>query len=114
MKRIILLSLSLLLSITSFQSCHGKKLSSNASSAAPKDYSGMGYAAATMLKYDVDGCKWLVQLENGQKLVPSKLPGPDFLKDGLKVWVRYTLQKGGMGICMAGEAIELTGIEKRM
>jgi hypothetical protein len=114
MKRITLLSLALFLSLYVFQSCHKKALSSSASFQAPKDYAGMGYTAATLVKFDVDGCKWLIQLESGQKLVPSKLPGTEFLYDGTKVWVKYTLKKGAMGICMAGDVIELTGIEKRI
>ena len=71
-----------------------------------------GYTKAEVINYTVDGCSWMLQLEDGKKLEPAGLK-PEFQKDKLKVWIKYTIKKGGAGICMAGEMINLTEIELR-
>jgi hypothetical protein len=71
-----------------------------------------GYQKATIIDYTVDGCKWMLQLEDGKKLQPLELK-PEFQKDQLKVWVMYEIKKGAVGICMAGEIVNITNIELR-
>ncbi|MCW3071812.1 MAG: hypothetical protein JWO44_1702 [Bacteroidetes bacterium] len=71
-----------------------------------------GYTKATVVNYTYDGCSWMLELEDGKKLQPSALK-PEFQKEKLKVWIRYEPKKGGMGICMAGELVNITEIELR-
>lgn len=71
-----------------------------------------GYTKATIINYAVDGCSWMIQLEDGKKLEPSNL-ADEFKKENLKVWIQYQVKKGGMSICMAGEMVTITTIEIR-
>lgn len=80
--------------------------------AFPPEETKDGYAKATVINYTVDGCSWLLQLEDGKKLEPTNL-SDEFKKDKLKVWIQYQIKKGGMSICMAGEVITITKIELR-
>lgn len=71
-----------------------------------------GYTKATVINYTVDGCTWMLELEDGKKLQPAELK-PEFQKDKLNVWIMYETRKGGIGICMAGEMVNITAIELR-
>ena len=70
-----------------------------------------GFAKATIINYAIDGCTFMVQLENGKKLEPINLQD-EFKKDNFNVWIKYQHFKGN-SICMAGEMITVTAIEKR-
>jgi hypothetical protein len=70
------------------------------------------YTKAEVINYAIDGCTWMLQLKDGKKLQPSYLK-PEFQKDKLKVWIKYSPKKGGVGICMAGEMVNITEIELR-
>jgi hypothetical protein len=83
------------------------------SSSAKTDYAAKGYTKAKVIRYDVDGCKWLLQLEDGKKLIPSLTLAEDFAVDGKSVWITYTIQKSGVSTCMAGMLVTITAIEKR-
>ena len=61
---------------------------------------------------DLDGCQFLLKLEDGKKLEPLNLD-PAYKNDGLPVWIRYIDSKGSMSICMAGKMVKLIAIEKR-
>ncbi|HET7817905.1 MAG TPA: hypothetical protein VFL70_01225 [Bacteroidia bacterium] len=81
--------------------------------AQPKmDFEKNGYIKATIINYEVDGCGFLIQLEDGKKLQPANLSS-DYKKDKLPVWVKYAPKKGGMSVCMAGQMIELSDIQLR-
>ena len=71
-----------------------------------------GFIPATVIRYSLDGCSWMLALKDGKKLQPENLKA-DFQKDKLEVWIRYQLKKGGMSICMAGEIVTITEIELR-
>jgi hypothetical protein len=71
-----------------------------------------GYEKATVISYEVDGCTWMLDLEDGKKLQPAELK-PEFQKDRLDVWIKYEIKKGAVGICMAGTMINLVEIELR-
>ena len=77
-----------------------------------KDYAQDGFQKATVINYEVDGCHFLLQLESEEKLDPSNL-AEEFKKDHLQVWVKYNVQKGAMGTCMAGKKIIINVIELR-
>ena len=97
-------------------SCHCKKKtvsSENTSTAEVKrDFEKEGYVKATVINYEVDGCAFMLQLEDGKKLEPSGLAA-DFKKDQLAVWIKYIPKKGGASICMAGQMVDLTDIQLR-
>ena len=105
----------LILSSFFVAACHCKKKASAAAEAPvsqSEDFSKIGYTKATVINYEVDGCHFLLQLEDGKKLEPSKL-ADEFKKDKLAVWIKYTLQKNAMSICMAGQMVELSDIQLR-
>ncbi len=80
--------------------------------AFPEEEIKEGYTKATVVYSTVDGCNWLLQIENEKKVEPINLK-EEFKKDKLKVWIKYVIKKGAVGICMAGEIVTLTEIELR-
>ena len=76
------------------------------------DYAKLGYTAATVLNYEVDGCQWIIEMADGKKYEPQNLQ-EDFRKDKMKVWVKYTEVKGAITICMAGNVIKISDIKER-
>src|SRR5687768_13149848 len=66
-----------------------------------------GAIATTVVDYrELDGCTFLLELDDKQKLQPVNLP-LEFQKHGVRLYVLYKV-KDGMGICMAGKMVELT------
>jgi len=61
----------------------------------------------------LDGCSFLLVLDNGDKLLPVKTPEGAFkFKDGQKIAMDYTIMKDYMSVCMAERAaIEITCME---
>ena len=98
LKKITWISLTLLL----FMACTKNKCSDSVK-AELKDLSGL------------DGCGFVIELENGNKL--EALNVSDFnieLKDGKKVWVSYHLTTNFIGtICMVGDIVEVDCIVNR-
>lgn len=77
------------------------------------DYAAQGYTKAIVIKYEVESCGYLLQLDDENKLMPQELT-EEFKKDGLQVWIKYEiLKKQPMTTCMAGKSIKLTDIKKR-
>ncbi len=105
----------LALSVLIFSGCSTQKhLPQSVSANTPiRDYAAEGYIQATVTLYDVDGCKWLITLSDGKRLIPSPVLAEGFARDGLKVWLKYSLKKGAVGTCMAGAIVEITAIEKQ-
>lgn len=62
----------------------------------------------------LDGCQFLIVLENGDKLNPAKMPASDFqMKDNQKIQFGYKKMKDMMSVCMSEKAIvEITCIEE--
>ena len=100
----ILKSTFLLFFMISFISCSHKTFTPAYST--PKE----GYTHATVINYTIDGCTYLLQLEDGKKLEPDNLKD-EYKKDNLKVWIKYQPRKGN-SICMAGEMITIIDIFK--
>lgn len=72
-----------------------------------------GYVKATVTdNTGLDGCRFMLTLESGKKLEPVNLE-EKYMKDGMKVWVKYQSVKDMMSICMAGEMVRITAIEER-
>jgi hypothetical protein len=80
--------------------------------AFPPEETKEGFTKATVINYTIDGCSWLLQLEDGKKLEPVNLSDA-FKKDNLKVWIQYQIKKGGVSSCMVGEIVTITKIELR-
>lgn len=84
-----------------------------------RDYEKEGYIKGTVVYYEIDACKYIIQLvsdPNGpdviKQLEPVNLPA-DFQKDQLAVWIKYIPRKGAVSACMAGEIVEITDIRIR-
>ena len=71
-----------------------------------------GYVKAFVTDVELDGCKWMLQLEkDGKRLEPDGIQ-PEFEKDSFKVWLKYT-PEDRMSVCMAGQTIKVIDIKKR-
>jgi hypothetical protein len=76
----------------------------------PQEATGKGYTLVTVKDYrDLDGCQYLLVLENGEKLQPQQLD-EKFKTDSTKLYVKYKKIEG-MSICMAGMMVELTDVK---
>lgn len=72
-----------------------------------------GFVKAMVVKYDVDGCGYMLELVSDKsRLEPDGLQ-PDFQKDSMKVWIKYKSAPDRMSVCMAGATIDLLEIKKR-
>jgi len=66
-----------------------------------RDYSGL------------DGCRFLIELQNGDKLNPVKIPEGFRLQDGQKITFSYNVLTDVMSICMAEtQMVEITCIHE--
>jgi hypothetical protein len=70
-----------------------------------------GFTKATVINYSVDGCSWMIQLEDGKLLEPVNLKD-EFKKENLKVWIQYKHYEN-FSFCMAGEMVTISAIEIR-
>ena len=82
-------------------SCDGNKSTAGVNGTL-KDYNGL------------DGCTWIIELDNGEKLQPVNLLELNIgLTDGKKVTVTYDEVKDMSGICMTGIMVSVKTIEER-
>lgn len=65
--------------------------------------------AATLYDYSgLDGCSWVIKLEDGEVLEPSNLGEFDIkINEGEKVWVKYSLAENQISICMVGPQVDI-------
>ena len=62
----------------------------------------------------LDGCSWMIELNNGAKLEPTNLN--DFsinLQENKKIWVVYHTAAQMASICMHGEIVTIDCISER-
>ncbi len=90
----------------------GRGKEERTTTAPPVDYVKEGYTAATVIYYELDACKWMIQLDDEKKLEPRGMDTA-FQKDKLKVWVKYEILKGAVSTCMAGTIVKITEIKER-
>ena len=79
------------------------------------NYEKEGYVKARVVKYEVEGCGFLIELadKTKTKLMPNQLPD-EFKKDKEKVWIKYVVAKKQLpSTCMAGKQVEIEAIQKR-
>ncbi|MEO7177145.1 MAG: hypothetical protein ABIV51_14490, partial [Saprospiraceae bacterium] len=63
---------------------------------------------------NLDGCKYLLQLTDGTKLLPLNWPATFPQEDGLKIWITYDIVKDGASMCMAeDQMVTLQCVQKR-
>lgn len=101
-------------------SCHCKKkivADATVSSAQTRDFEKEGYVKATVIYYEIDACKYILQLipdPNGpdvlKQLEPTNLK-EEFQQDQLAVWIKYIPKKNAVSACMAGQIVELSDIQ---
>ncbi|MFL5752530.1 MAG: hypothetical protein ACJ76F_03915 [Bacteroidia bacterium] len=78
-----------------------------------------GFIKATVIKYEVENCGFLLQV-NGKtkkdpkiKLQPENM-AEEFKKNKLKVWVKYVVPKTQpMTTCMAGQVVKVEAMKIR-
>lgn len=75
------------------------------------DYAQQGYTKAIVRDYQLDGCRFMIFLDETRKLEPDALP-EEMKRDSLPVWVKYQSDPR-MSICMAGETVKIIDIKKR-
>lgn len=76
-----------------------------------KDYAALNYQKGTVKDIELDGCRFIIDLENGKRIQPENLE--DIMKkDGLAVWVKYEITDRP-NICMSGVTAMITAIELR-
>lgn len=106
----------LLLVGVSASQCNKKIKETASTEATPEkaDRTGEGFSKGTVVDMNgkLDGCGWLIQLEDSTKLEPMNL-SETFRKDQLKVWVKYSINTTAASICMAGKIVNITAIEER-
>ncbi len=69
---------------------------------------------AKLIKKQLDGCSWLIQLESGQVLEPINLKEFDIeKKNNKKIWIVYEHTKGYVSICMAGPIVKVKCLSER-
>lgn len=91
-------------SVLALSACHKK----NADVATPPAKGDIMQIGTLKDLTGLDGCGWIIQLDNGVKLNPSNLA--DFkitLKDGKRVSVDYQIQDGVMTTCMSGKSAKI-------
>ena len=119
MKKIFQFAFLVLISYSLFilPSCHCKQKTACAHPPAAvevkKDFEKEGYAKASVIHFELDGCNYLLQLSDEKKIEPADGLSPEFQKDKLAVWVKYTVKKDGVSICMAGQIVEISDIQIR-
>ena len=78
------------------------------------DYVSLKYTSATVVDMtELDGCGFMLKMENGKKLQPSPALAKEFQVKDMPVWIKFQIKKGAAGICMSGQIVTLTEIEKR-
>lgn len=101
---ICLVLFSLLQSCFLFYGDKKRQTETNADSHEQNDF-----VKATIINYTLDGCTFMLLLEDGKKLEPVNLQD-EFKKDNFNCWIKYQHYKGN-SICMAGEMVTITAIE---
>lgn len=62
----------------------------------------------------LDGCGWLIELQNSDRLEPINLGDFEMgLEEDKKVWVRYKVESGMGSICMVGEIVSIVCLAER-
>lgn len=78
-----------------------------------EDYAQQGFLKATVTKFNLDGCSFVLTLEDGKKLEPINIPTELKIADK-KIWLKYVSPKKQLfSTCMAGEMVEIIDWKER-
>jgi hypothetical protein len=79
----------------------------------PKDKCEGGVDGLLLDYTGLDGCRWIIELDSGERLEPVNLDQLDFEPaDSLPVRIIYTEATDMMSICMVGEMVHISCIER--
>jgi hypothetical protein len=71
------------------------------------------FTKGKLLKGEIDGCTWLIELQDKKILQPSNITKFNIkLKDGKRIRFKYKSLKNVAGFCMMGDMVEITEIKK--
>ena len=71
------------------------------------------YTKGKLVRGTIDGCTWLIELQNKKILQPTNITKLNIkLKHGKRIKFTYKTLKNVAGFCMMGEMIEVTDIKK--
>lgn len=70
-----------------------------------------GYMGTVVNYTGLDGCGYVIELDNGKKLEPAEYPEHFQFYDGQRVSLTYKVRNDLMSTCMVGEIVEITEIE---
>jgi hypothetical protein len=90
--------------------CHSIKKTTD-KKVAQVDYASQNYSKGVIKDIELDGCRYLIELQDGKRLNPDKLDTL-FQHDQLKVWVKFKIHDR-MNICMSGTTVDIIDIQKR-
>ena len=70
---------------------------------------------ATLTDYTgFDGCSWVIKLQNNEVIEPVNLGEFNIeLKEGKKIWIKFTVADNMASICMVGPIVKLEGVWER-
>lgn len=82
--------------------------------ACPRNQCPEGVDALLRDYTGLDGCRWILELEDGQRLEPVNLHELDFEpEDNIQVRVQYTEAEDMMSICMVGRMVNIVCISQK-
>ena len=110
--RIFLAQGSVMLAMISFLGCpkQTEKLTTDVQQANTSQPKTPWVHAKVVDMSGLDGCRLLLELPDGKRLQPINLDKV-YQKEGLKLRFTYKKADGYMGICMAGDMVELLAVE---
>ncbi len=87
--------------VTFASSCRNRSICPNAEKGVFKNSS------------DIDGCAWVIELQNGEELEPLNIADFEIeLIEDKKLWVTYHLEEAA-SICMVGKTVHIECITER-
>ncbi|MBC7413190.1 MAG: hypothetical protein H7331_12145 [Bacteroidia bacterium] len=79
--------------------------------ASDKAHLSNGFFKVTVIdKRGLDGCRFLLKLEDHSTLEPIGLD-EKFLVAGKKIWVKFAVAKNAMSVCMSGTPVNISAAE---
>lgn len=103
----IVLALVFATTVLTFSACHNK----NKDVIVKKNYTEFKVERGVLVDNStLDGCKWMIKLDNGAMLNPTNLDAMagDKLVDGRRVAIQYDVKDGVLTTCMSGKVVNLT------
>lgn len=106
MKRIVLVSI-----IALTIACHKKTTPALAQS--DNELRNLKYIPAkVVLQTGLDGCGYLLALDDGKMLEAINL-SDTLKKNDLKLWIKYHPEKNAMSVCMSGMVVRIDDVKPR-